>query len=32
MSEENGALLESGSGPYYRRLASHLMKEISTGR
>lgn len=30
--EGEAAVLESGSGPYYRRLANHLMEGIGSGR
>jgi DNA-binding GntR family transcriptional regulator len=32
MSQDDQAVLESGSGPYYRRLAEHLMDGIRAGR
>lgn len=32
MAREGEAALENGSGPYYRRLANHLMEGISAGR
>jgi DNA-binding GntR family transcriptional regulator len=32
MAQEGAAALENGSGPYYRRLAKHLMEGLSAGR
>lgn len=32
MAQDGQAVLENGSGPYYRRLANHLIQEIGSGR